>query len=473
MLKIFNTLTKKKELFDSYHKRKVNIYVCGITVYDYCHIGHGRTFTVFDMIVRYLKHLKYSLKYVRNITDIDDKVIKKSQENKESVFSLTNRMILSMQEDFLNLGLLPPSIEPRATEYINIMISMIKYFLDKKFAYISDNGDIFFSINSYKSYGLLSNQILNHLKTNYNINAYDFKHFNHDFVLWKKSNKFNEPKWSSPWGLGRPGWHIECSSINHKIFGKNLDIHGGGLDLLFPHHENERAQSNCFYDYNQYGKYWIHVGMLLLKNQKMSKRLHNTLLLKNLINQYNSEVIRYFFLSTHYRSPIFYDEKNIKKSYLSLRNLYFTLTKQIYNYQFLAHDVFSKFRNFSIQFYQAMDDDFNTPKAISILFEISKKAIFFLNNHRIDLAQYLIFQLKHLANTIGLLCQNPNVFFMQNKFLNHNQSLDINIMNLIEDRDIARKNKQWILADKLRRKLFRLNIILEDTPAGTIWKKIG
>ncbi|CAL4323054.1 Cysteine--tRNA ligase [Buchnera aphidicola (Pterocallis alni)] len=409
MLKIFNTITKKKEYFNTIFLNIVNMYVCGVTVYDHCHIGHARTFTVFDMIIRYLKHQKYKVNYVRNITDIDDKIIKRSELNKESIFDLTVRMIYSMHMDFSNLGLIKPTFEPRITHYINYIIYIIKKLLHNKNAYISSNGDVVFSVLSYRNYGNLSKQLLSKLKSN---NFNHSKKLEYDFVLWKKVKLSNQPHWTSPWGPGRPGWHIECSAINHAFFGKHLDIHGGGSDLLFPHHENEKAQSNCLYN-SSYGNYWIHVGSLLVNNKKMSKSLNNTIYLNSLLKKYNSEIIRFFFLCTHYRKPLLYNQNNLIQNSLGLKRLYLVLSQYIsdtnpFISKFQVHNSF-----FCTRFYDAMNDDFNTPKAISILFELCKEINILLKAGKKNHSIKLMHQLKFLSNSIGLLKQNP-IDFLRN-----------------------------------------------------------
>ncbi|WP_343128112.1 cysteine--tRNA ligase [Buchnera aphidicola (Takecallis taiwana)] len=411
MLRIFNTLTKKKEVFSSIFFKIVNIYVCGITVYADCHIGHARTFTVFDMIIRYLQYCKYKVKYIRNITDIDDKIIQAARLNNESVINLTHRMIQSMQQDFLNLGLLKPELEPRVTLHIQDIIIIIQKLIQKKYAYLAQNGDILFSISSYQNYGILSRQKLNQLKISIN---YHNKDFVHDFVLWKKVDEHDIPNWNSPWGLGRPGWHIECSAINYKYFGKNLDIHGGGVDLLFPHHENECAQSTALYNTKSYGKYWIHVGALSINNTKMSKSLRNSILLKHLLTIYDAEVIRYFFLLTHYRKPLQYNVNNLKKSKISLRKLYTALEKFDCHHPVLKTQFSLKYQYFCINFHNAMFNDFNTPYAISILFSLLKKINIAFKDENQFVTMQLLYQLRYLSNTIGLLIQNPSIFLKKN-----------------------------------------------------------
>lgn len=409
MLKIFNTLTKEKEYFYSCNKNIVNIYVCGVTVYDHCHIGHARTFTVFDVVIRYLKYCQYHVTYIRNITDVDDKIIKAANANHEDFYYLTNRMIDSMQEDFLKLGLLKPHFEPKVTDHIQYIIEMIQKLIYQKNAYVADNGDVVFSIKNCKNYGLLSKQKLNTLKINYRSTSKD-KKCRYDFVLWKKLHILNQPNWDSPWGFGRPGWHIECSAINHKYFGKNIDIHGGGIDLLFPHHENEHAQSTCFYNTQNYSKYWMHVGALLVQNQKMSKSLNNTVFLKNLLKKYDSEIIRYFLLLTHYRKPLLYSIDNLSKAVNSVRKLYFALDKLDISHVVFRTKFSLKYQFFCTNFYNAMNDDFNTPAAISVLFSLLKKINTSFKNNNIHVAMQLLYQLKYLSNIIGLLNKTPYLF---------------------------------------------------------------
>ncbi|QCI26103.1 cysteine--tRNA ligase [Buchnera aphidicola] len=418
MLKIFNTLKKEKEKFLPINSNMVNIYVCGVTVYDHCHIGHARTFTIFDTIIRYLKYCGYTVRYIRNITDIDDKIIKSAHKNNENVFCLTNRIITSMQHDFLKLGLLQPDIEPKVTEHIQEIIVIIKELIKKEYAYIAKNGDVIFSIQKYRNYGILSRQNLYALKNNNRINISQ-KDFKHDFVLWKKLNVLDTPNWNSPWGVGRPGWHIECSAINDKYFGKDVDIHGGGIDLLFPHHENERAQSTCLYEIKNYGKYWMHVGSLLVDNKKMSKSLNNTIFLKKLLNIYDAEVIRYFFLLTHYRKPILYNTENLSKSIISLRKLYLALEKFDLLHIVLKKKFSLKYQFFCTNFCNAMNDDFNTPAAIAVLFSLLKKINISFKKNDDDTAMQLLYQLKYLSNIIGLLYQVPSIFLKNTKCREH------------------------------------------------------
>lgn len=461
MLKIFNTFTKKKEVFKPINENQINLYVCGVTVYDFCHIGHGRTFVLFDMIVRYLKVSGFKVKYIRNITDIDDKIIKKSIQEKISVKDLTDFMISEMKKDFFLLGISPPDEEPRVTNYIDSIIKAISKLIKKKHAYIDKNGDVLFSVESFREYGVLSKQSLDSLQSGFRILSSNIKKYPLDFVLWKIS-KEKKYSWESPWGAGRPGWHIECSVINNTFFKNSIDIHGGGSDLLFPHHENERSQSICLN--NRYlVNFWMHTGMVIVKNQKMSKSLGNSYFLKEVLKNYNSEILRYFFLSTHYRHPIHYSEKNLQQAYNSLKYLYTSL----YNTNPFPNDDKDGI-NFELEFYQAMNDDFNTPQAFFIFFKIARKINFFKEKNILK-SNKLAFRLKVLGSHLGLLLQDPENFLQKKNVLK--KSLDEKIEMLIKKRNIARKFKLWKEADEIRKELNSLNIILEDLPDKTIWRK--
>ncbi|MFI4819031.1 MAG: cysteine--tRNA ligase [Enterobacterales bacterium] len=456
MLKIFNTKTKKKEVFKPINTKKVNIYVCGVTVYDLCHIGHGRTFLIFDIIVRYLIYKGYKVNYIRNITDIEDKIILKSIKYKKSFNVISNKMINKMQIDFDKLKIIRPNYEPKVTDYINLIIKFIFKLLKKKNAYISKNGDVVFSIDTYKNYGKLSKQNLLKLNLGYKIKNNIYKKNHLDFVLWKICSK-KEPGWISPWGYGRPGWHIECSAI--KLFlGNNFDIHGGGSDLIFPHHENEIAQSNCLFDKNDIGK-WIHTGMLLINKKKMSKSKGNFYYIRDIIKKNNYEILRYFFLSKHYRSEFYYKEENIKKSSKSLRNLYFSLKDTNTNLNTAGGE------KFILEFNKAMDDDFNIPAAYSVLFKISHK-INKLKKQNSKNVNKIASTLKLLGNILGLLEQDP-YNFLKNK--NNKKYNKYYILKLIKKRNLARKNKKWDISDKIRNKLNNIGIILEDEKEKTNW----
>ncbi|WWO99934.1 MAG: cysteine--tRNA ligase [Candidatus Dasytiphilus stammeri] len=461
MLKIYNTLSHKKEQFKPIHLNEIGMYVCGVTVYDLCHIGHGRTFIIFDIIVRYLRYCGYKVKYIRNITDIDDKIIKRAIDNQESIDQLTNRMILEMHTDFSALNILSPDIEPRATHHIGDMIDFIKNLLIHKYAYISSNGDIFFDINSYPSYGHLSRQNITQLQSKNTIPNFN-KHNPMDFILWKKSHN-NQIGWHSPWGRGRPGWHIECSAMNTKYLGKNLDIHGGGRDLIFPHHENEIAQSACIN--NSYVNYWIHSGMIFIENEKMSKSSNKVLTIREALKHHNSETLRYFLIASHYRSPLIYNDIGIKNAHLGLTRLY----KSLSTIKDDKEEPMVEIDEFEQNFRFAMDDDFNTPKAFAILFDLARKIDFYKKKEMLNIVKKLSLRLRKLAGILGLLQQDPNNFLQTKKPYNNVEHINI-IKTLIMKRNDYRKNKNWKNADMVRDKLRTMGIIIEDGPDGTIWR---
>ncbi|XBC44277.1 MAG: cysteine--tRNA ligase [Buchnera aphidicola (Schlechtendalia peitan)] len=466
MLNIFNSFTKKYEPLKLDSDRTVKMYVCGVTAYDFCHVGHGRTFVFFDVVSRYLRYCNYKLKYVRNITDIDDKIILKSIRNNETMSELSNRIIFQMNKDFIHLNITTPDYEPRATESINDIIKCVLKLLEDKFAYVSKSGDVMFSIDRYPNYGSLSHQCVKKLKVGARIPENFNKRNPLDFVLWKVSKKNDIYFWNSPWGRGRPGWHIECSSMSTSILNEKIDIHGGGKDLLFPHHENELAQSMCINkDFSV--SHWMHTELVIIKNKKMSKSLGNTLFLKDLFIRYNSESIRLFLLSTHYRRPIYFDECNLRKSeillkklYLSLRHINFSILKTLDN------DVFKT------NFHRALDNDFNTPRALSILFDMSHKLnilkLKYSDNNDKILA--LAYRLRELGSILGILLQDPEIFFQSTSKICPNEIS--NISYLIQKRDYARKGKQWTKADEIRKHLLNLGIILEDSKYNTFWRRI-
>ncbi|MCV2499985.1 MAG: cysteine--tRNA ligase [Candidatus Lightella neohaematopini] len=459
MLKIFNSLTRKKEYFTPLNNNIINIYICGVTAYDLCHIGHGRTFLLFDVIIRYLRYKGYLVKYARNITDIDDKIINTANNNNESIEELTSRMINFMHNDFKKLNIIKPNLEPRVTNHISEILNLIMCLVKKKHAYITKNGDVAFSVNSYKNYGALSNCNINNI---YHENKVFSKNKNYplDFILWKRIND-HYINWISPWGKGRPGWHTECAAICNYLFGNNFDIHGGGIDLIFPHHENEIAQAVCAYG-GIYSNIWMHTGIVKVNNSKMSKSLKNYCTIKDLLKLFDGEVIRLFVISSHYRSSINYELDNLLKSYKSLRKLYITLN---YFHQ-------STFNNNNIDdqytqlFFQAMDDDFNTPLALSILFNIAHKTNFLRTKHDNILAFKLANTLKKLANILGLLYHDTNDFLNQYK-KNFSDLTKINL--LIQQRNLARKQKKWDIADNIRKQLLLKGIRLEDNDNNTIW----
>ncbi|HDR1031360.1 TPA: cysteine--tRNA ligase, partial [Pasteurella multocida] len=453
-----NTLTKEKEIFKPIHANKVGMYVCGITVYDLCHVGHGRTFVCFDVIARYLRYLGYDLTYVRNITDVDDKIIKRALENHETCDQLVEKMIAEMHKDFDALNVLRPDVEPRATHHIPEIIAMIEKLIARQHAYVSANGDVMFDVESFKEYGKLSRQNLEQLQAGARVEIVNVKKNPMDFVLWKMS-KLGEPSWSSPWGEGRPGWHIECSAMNHKELGEHFDIHGGGSDLTFPHHENEIAQSCCAHG-GRYVNYWIHSGMIMVDREKMSKSLGNFFTLRDVLSLYDAESVRYFLLTAHYRSQLNYSEENLNLAHSALERLYTALRGTD------PTAVVTEGQHYCEAFKEAMDDDFNTPKAISVLFEIARE-INKLKNEDKSKANALAARLRELAGILGLLYQDPEQF-LQSGSDNDEVAL---IEALIKQRNDARAAKDWASADAARNKLAEMGVVLEDNVNGTTWRK--
>ncbi|TNH45330.1 cysteine--tRNA ligase [Photorhabdus luminescens] len=460
MLKIFNTLSRQKEEFKPIHPGKVGMYVCGITIYDLCHIGHGRTFVSFDVVARYLRYLGYDLTYVRNVTDVDDKIIKRAAENRESCDDLTGRMLAEMYKDFDALNILRPDLEPRATRHIPEIIELTESLIERGHAYVADNGDVMFSVESNQDYGLLSRQDLSQLQAGARVEVADVKRNPMDFVLWKMS-KPGEPSWESPWGAGRPGWHIECSAMNSKQLGNHFDIHGGGADLMFPHHENEIAQSTCAHD-GPYVNYWMHSGMVMVDKEKMSKSLNNFFTIRDVLEYYDAETVRYFLLSGHYRSQLNYTEENLKQARTALERLYTALRGTDASVQPAGGEVFEA------RFIEAMNDDFNTPEAYSVLFDMVRE-INRLKSEDIDAANGLAAELRKLSGILGLLQQEPEQFLHRGVQADDEEIAKIEA--LIKQRNDARKNKDWALADSARNQLNEMGIELEDGPQGTSWRR--
>lgn len=460
MLKIFNTLSRQKEEFKPIHADKVGMYVCGITVYDLCHIGHGRTFVAFDVVSRYLRYLGYEVKYVRNITDIDDKIIQRAAKNGETIEQLTDRMIAEMHDDFSALNILPPDVEPRATRHIGEIIELVQQLIERDHAYVAKNGDVMFAVDTDSDYGVLSRQDLEQLKAGARVEIADVKRNPMDFVLWKMS-KAGEPSWPSPWGNGRPGWHIECSAMNCKQLGEHFDIHGGGSDLMFPHHENEIAQSTCAHG-GEYVNYWMHSGMVMVDREKMSKSLNNFFTVRDVLAHYDAETIRYFLMSGHYRSQLNYSEENLKQARASLERLYTALRGMDTTVAASGGDAFEA------RFREAMDDDFNTPEAYSVLFDMARD----VNRMKMEdpaAANGLAAALRQLAKVLGLLEQEPELFLQSGAQADDDEVAEIEA--LIKQRNDARKNKDWGLADAARDRLNEMKIVLEDGPQGTIWRR--
>ncbi len=466
MLKIYNTLSQRKAIFKPLQGKKVSLYVCGMTVYDLCHIGHARVLVAFDVIVRYLKSQGYEVHYVRNITDIDDKIIKRAQENNETMSELTQRMIDAMHEDFAQLNILPPTKEPRATDAIAHMLDLIQTLLDKGYAYKADNGDICYAVEKFKSYGELAHQNLEKLRSGSRVAVDLSKKDPLDFVLWKKA-KPDEPSWESPWGAGRPGWHIECSAMSMQALGQHFDIHGGGLDLVFPHHQNEIAQSEAATD-KPFVNTWIHVGFVQTNRQKMSKSLGNFFTLRDVLAQYPAEVVRYFLVSSHHRSPIHYSQANLQTAHAALQRLYTSLRGLVAQARSEALSSASSELTecYRKKFQAAMDDDFNTPDALAVLFELAREINRLRDSDR-EKARQLAQCLQSLAGILGVLQQDPEQFLQVGIKQDETQK----IAALIEARNTARAAKDWKAADKIRDQLLSLGVALEDTSRGTEWRR--
>lgn len=457
MLQIHNTLTRQKEDFVPLVPGEIGMYVCGVTVYDLCHIGHARTFVCFDMIVRYLRHRGYKVKYVRNITDIDDKIIRRANEKGIDPRELSENFIKEMYSDFDRLNIARPDFEPRATENIPEIISLVEKLISKGFAYVADNGDVMFAIDRFKNYGRLSGQKLEELEAGARVEVQKSKRNPFDFVLWKMA-KPGEPEWDSPWGKGRPGWHIECSAMNSRLLGNKFDIHGGGSDLIFPHHENEIAQSCCAHD-TSYVNYWMHSGMVMIDDEKMSKSLGNFFTIRDVLEQYDAETVRYFLLSAQYRSALNYSQDNLNNARASLSRLYTALRDVKVGPAAGGEEFVERFNTF-------MDDDFNTPGAISVLFELAKA----VNTSSCAEAEGLAGRLVELGGILGLLYQDP-VKYLQGQSDGASDDETALIESLIEQRREARARKDFAAADEARNKLTEMGIVLEDGPSGTTWRR--
>jgi len=467
MLQIHNNLIKKKAPFTPIDTNNVRIYVCGMTVYDMCHIGHARVLVVFDVVYRYLCEIygKDNVTYIRNITDIDDKIIARANENKEDFNDLTARFIDEMNKDAASLGIISPNQEPRATMHMSQIIDMISTLVDKGYAYTaqdeSGQGDVYYAVNKFEGYGKLSGKNLDDLQAGERVAVDEAKHDPLDFVLWK-SAKPEEPSWDSPWGKGRPGWHIECSAMSTHCLGHHFDIHGGGLDLQFPHHENEIAQSEAATG-EQFANVWMHNGFVRVDEEKMSKSLDNFFTIREVLKKYAPEVLRYFILTSHYRSPLNYSDQHLDNAKSALTTLYTALRGM--------DDVKPQSDNKnqqSLRFYAAMDDDFNTSEALAVLFEIAKE----INKLRdIDsaLAQQQAGLLKHLSSLLGLLEQSAEVFLQSG--VGEAELDDAMIEQLIAQRNNARTNKDWAESDRIRDELSDKGIILEDGAQGATWRR--
>lgn len=461
MLQLFNTKTRQKERFEPLVEGKVGLYVCGITVYDLSHMGHARTYLSFDVLVRYLRHLDYDVKYVRNITDVDDKIIARAIENGETTQALTERTIAMMHEDFAALNLVEPDIEPRVTGHMPEIIAIIEQLVAKGYAYQAASGDVLFDVSKFDNYGKLSRQNLEQLQAGARVEVAAGKDDPLDFVLWKMA-KPGEPAWQSPWGEGRPGWHIECSAMNHKHLGEHFDIHGGGSDLIFPHHENEVAQSCCAYD-TQYVNTWMHTGMVQVNDEKMSKSLGNFFTLRDVLGEHDAEILRFFLMSAHYRSQLSYSQDNIDQAKSALERLYTALRGVAIN---SVTDL--SYGGYLARFEQAMNDDLNVPEAYSVLFDLARD----LNKHKsqgeagAEEAGKLAAVLKGIGGILGFLQRDPEAF------LQSGGDDDVaEIEALIKARNDARAAKDWGAADAARDKLTAMGIVLEDGAGCTTWRR--
>jgi cysteinyl-tRNA synthetase len=454
MLKIYNSIAREKEEFHPITPGKVRMYVCGMTVYDFCHLGHARVMVVFDMVARWLRASGFDLTYVRNITDIDDKIIKRAAENNESIGDLTERFIRAMDEDAAALGVNKPDLEPRATQHIPDMLNMISALVEKGLAYRADNGDVYYAVRGFNDYGKLSGKSLEDLRAGERVEVDTYKRDPLDFVLWK-SAKPGEPAWDSPWGAGRPGWHIECSAMSDHHLGHHFDIHGGGQDLQFPHHENEIAQSEGAHDCT-YVNYWMHNGFVRVDEEKMSKSLGNFFTIREVLTKFDPEVLRFFILRAHYRSPLNYSDAHLNDAKQALTRLYTALR---------GIEVDAAALDWSdpqlARFKVAMDDDFNTPEAMAVLFDLANEV-----NRSRDVSTAA--RLKALAGVLGLLQRSPE------EFLQGASSASAlaweQIENLITERAAAKKAKNFTEADRIRKQLLDNGVVLEDTPQGTIWR---
>lgn len=459
MLKVHNTLSGKKEVFKPIVEGKVSMYVCGNTVYDFCHIGHARAMISFDIISRFIRHLGYELNYVRNITDVDDKIIKRAQENSETPKELTERMIAAQQEDEKRLGNKMPDREPKATEFMQEIIDMVQTLIEKGFAYQGASGDVYYRTSKFEEYGKLNNRKLADMLAGARIDVEAAKEHPADFVLWKQAKK-GEVSWPSPWEEGRPGWHIECSAMATNCLGSHFDIHGGGPDLKFPHHENEIAQSEAATG-EKYVNYWMHCGAVRVNNEKMSKSLGNFFTVRDVLEKFNPEVVRYLMVSSQYRSAIDYSDQSLLEAKVALERLYNALREQEVVDTFAPSD-------FTERFEGAMKDDFNTPVAVSVLFELVRE-LNKMKTEDAEKAMALAAELRSLAELLGLLYQDPE-YFLQNSTIS--EGLDeAGIQALINQRTQARKNKNFARSDEIRDELASQGIELLDSREGTTWTR--
>ncbi len=458
MLKIYNSLTGEKEDFKPIEPGKIKIYVCGPTVYDYAHIGNARTYAGFDVVIRYLRWRGYDVTYVRNITDIDDKIIKRANENNEDFRVVVNRFTQAIHDDFAALGLVTPDHEPTATGYIPQMIEMINTLITNGYAYVTSDNDVNFEVRQFKNYGALAHRDIEKLESGARVEINSTKRDPLDFVLWKAA-KPGEPSWESPWGAGRPGWHIECSAMAKSLLGETFDIHGGGKDLIFPHHENEIAQSECA-SHKKFVNVWMHAGYLQIDKEKMSKSLGNFFTIRDLLQQHDPEVLRYFLITKHYRSPLNYSDDAIHQSKQALQRFYVALRG-------LPQADAVKDSEYEKQFITAMDDDFNTPIAFSVLFELAHE-IQRQREKDINLAAQYGALLKKLGGVFGILQTDSEQFLKSG----HDAIDAAKVESLLAARNQARAEKNWAEADRIRAELTAMSVVIEDTAQGSTWKML-
>ncbi|HTF86079.1 MAG TPA: cysteine--tRNA ligase [Cellvibrio sp.] len=462
-LHLYNTLTRQKEAFKPIKPGKISMYVCGVTVYDYCHVGHARVLVTFDVVTRFLRSQGWDVTYVRNITDIDDKIIRRAQENGETYTDLTSRFIDYMHEDEARLGVLPPDIEPRATAYISEIIAMVSTLVEKQYAYAAPNGDVYYRVKHFAEYGKLSNKNPDELLAGARIEVDEVKEDPRDFALWK-SAKPGEAAWESPWGLGRPGWHIECSAMSKDCCGVTFDIHGGGPDLPFPHHENEIAQSEAA-NGCKYVNYWMHAGAVRVDGEKMSKSLGNFFTIRDVLEKYHPEVVRFLLISSHYRSPINYAEDNLVEARTGLERFYGALRgyADVPAASLVDIDQSPYYR----AFVASMNDDFNTRVALAGMYDLVRD----LNNAKADpeLAHQLAAQLKAMGNILGILQDNPAQFLQS---AGGDAISAEAVEHLVAERIEAKRNKNYARADEIRKSLLEQGVVLEDSRDGsTQWRR--
>ena len=474
-LVVYDSLTARKQPLQPLVAGKLGMYVCGMTVYDYCHIGHARVMVAFDMVVRWLSQLGYDVNYVRNITDIDDKIIARAIENNEDIGTLTQRFTKAMHDDAATLGCLSPDAEPRATDHIDEMQQMIATLIEGDYAYAADNGDVYYAVDSFADYGKLSKRKLNEMQAGSRVEVENIKRNPFDFVLWKAA-KAGEPQWTSPWGQGRPGWHIECSAMSTKCLGNTFDIHGGGHDLQFPHHENEIAQSEAATGC-EYANNWMHVGFINVDGEKMSKSLGNFFTIREVTNKYHPETVRFFLLSSHYRSQVNFSDSALDEAHNSLSRLYNAL-KIAEQHQSQALEADQELINQAYQsaagqdFIAAMNDDFNSSAAISVLFSLASEVNKAAKAQDTDKAWQLAQQLRALSKSLNILQQPPKQFLQAVIGEKSENGLsDDAIDALIAERGDAKANKDYARADEIRMQLKEAGIELEDSSAGTTWRR--